>query len=196
MFVPLVALALQSATPAPPVQPPAPAGALRGLVSIFDMMCTRVFPDDARVATAMARVPNTRALTPAEVRIYLKDDPGRGWVAENGTSRIVITIEAPPIHACAVRMERTSGAIDEAMWHQVVDAAKARSGGGFTTMPSQSFVIGDVRSTAMGEQKQNADGSAEAFYLFRTAPIDPAKAPGYGVELRLVHQIVAAGARR
>jgi hypothetical protein len=193
MIVSVLALALQAAAPAEPPSPPA-GGALRGLVASFDMLCNRVFPDDERIAAAMARIPAMKPLTARQLRIYLKDDPGRGWIAGDGTSNMVVTIESPPFHACAVRMPQTDGAIDEAMWRSVVDAAEARAGGGFTRMPPQSFLIGDLRSAVIGDQRRNPDGSAEAFYLFRTAPADPVKATGYGVELRLVHQIVAAGA--
>lgn len=195
MIVTMFALALQAATPPGPAPTAAAAGPLRGLISTFDSVCNRVFPDDERIASVMARIPTMKPLTPEQLRVYLKNDPGRGWIADDGTSSIVITVESPPVHACAVRMPQTSGAIDEAMWRSVIEAAEARAGGGFTRMPPRSFVVGDVRSTVIGDQKQNPDGSAEAFYLFRTTPTDPAKARGYGVELRLVHQIVPASAR-
>ncbi len=195
MIASMLLLAMQIAPPAPSMPTPAPTGRLRGLVSTFDMICTRVFPDDARIATAMIRVPGMRPLTSEQIRTLLKDDPGRGWIVDQGGATIMITLEFPPIHSCAVRMPRTDGAIDEAMWRTVIDAAEARAGGGFKQMPQQSFVIGGMRSTVMGDQKLNPDGSAEAFYLFRTAPVDPVQAGPYGVELRLVHQIVAPGAR-
>jgi len=108
---------------------------------------------------------------------------------------IVITIEAPPVHACAVRMPRTDGEIDEAMWRQLVDAAEARADGGFARMEPQSITIGGMRSDVIGDQRTNADGSAEAFYLIRARPVDTATAPGYDVELRLVRQIATANAR-
>ena len=187
----MLGLALQSATPEPPIN--APVGPLRGLISAFDSVCNQGFPDDERVASAMSRVPTMKPLTLDQLRIYLKDDPGRGWITDDGS--IVITIESPPFHACAVRMLKTAGAIDEVMWRAVINAAEVRAGGGFTPMPPQGFVIGDSRTTAVGDQKINPDGSAEAFYLMRTAPVDQAKAKIHGVELRLVRQIVSAGAR-
>jgi hypothetical protein len=104
-----------------------------------------------------------RALTPAQVRTYLKDDPGRGWIMDIFSTRVIITIKVPPIHACAVRVIGPSGQIDEAMWRTVVEAAKARSGGWFEALPPKSFLIGGMRSTASGDHKFNPDGSAEAF---------------------------------
>lgn len=159
------------------------------------MTCLQVFPDDARIAAAMDKIPNTKPLTPEQVRIFLKNDPGRGWIASNNGVDIVVTIEAPPVHACAVRMPRTNGAIDEPFWWQAVEEAERRAGSGFTRMPTRSVDIGDSRSIATGSYKNGPDGAYEAFYLFRTAPIDPKMAAQHGVELRMVHQIVAAKSR-
>lgn len=185
-----------SASPAPPAASGhPPEGAMHGLIAIYDMICLRTFPDDARLDAAMGRLPGARALTADEVRTYLKDDPGRGWIMDNGTSRIVITIEAPPFHACAVRMPHTDGALDDAMWRRQVASAEERAGGGFQTMAPREVPVGEMKSAVIGDQRRNADGSAEAFYLFRTSPADPALAPTTGVELRMVHQLVAAGAR-
>jgi hypothetical protein len=185
-MIPVVALVVQVAAPAP---------AMQGVVNIFDMLCAQVFPDDARIDAAMASIPDMRPLTPAQVRTYLKDDPGRGWVMDVGSTRIVITIEAPPVHACAVRVSSPSVQIDEAMWRRVVEAAEARAGGGFTPLPPQTLVVGDVRSTVSGDHKFNRDGSAESFYLFRNVVAKPKEGSNPPVELRMVRQIIAAGAR-
>lgn len=188
----LLALAVQAAAPQPSDTPRFRG---EGQMRMFDMICNHVFPDDARIAAGMSKIPGARALTPDELRIYLKDDPGRGWTMPAGTSRIVVTIEAPPVHACAVRIGNTDGIIDEGRWQQLLTAAQARSGGDFTVMPPQTFAVGDLRTEASGVQKQAADGSAEAYYLLRTSPKNPAAARGYGVELRMVRQLVTAPRR-
>jgi hypothetical protein len=182
----LLALALQVAAP-PPQPTDAPRFRGEGQMRMFDMICNHVFPDDARVAAGMAKIPGARPLAPDELRIYLKDDPGRGWIMPGGTSQIVVTIESPPIHACAVRITNTDGVIDEGKWQQLLAAAQARSGGGFLTMPLQTFDVGDVRSQASGVQKQGADGAAEAIYLIRSTP----KKPGFATEIRMVRQVIA-----
>lgn len=182
----LLALALQAAAPLP--QPSGgPTFRGEGQMRMFDMLCGQVFPDEARVATTMAKVPGARALTPEELRTYLKDDPGRGWIMDAGASRLVVTIEAPPIHSCAVRITNTDGVLDEGKWQQLLTAAQARSGGGFVTLPPQTFEIGDIRSQAAGVQKQGANGAAEAIYLIRSTP----RKPGFATEIRMVRQIVA-----
>ncbi len=182
----LLVLALQAAAPQPQ-SADRPRFRGEGQMRMFDMICNRVFPDEARVAAGMAKIPGARPLTPEELRVYLKDDPGRGWSMPAGASRIVVTIEAPPIHACAVRITNTDGVIDEGKWQQLLAAAQARSGGGFVTMPPQTFDVGEVRSQASGVQKQGADGAAEAIYLIRSTP----KKPGYATEIRMVRQVIA-----
>lgn len=184
MIAALLSLALQAA-PAPHL-PDTPALRGQGQLALFDMICVRVFPDEARIATAMAKLPGARALSPAELRTYLKDDPGRGWIMPAGSSEIVVTLEAPPIRSCAVRMTNTDGVIDEGKWQQLLTAAQARSGGGFLTMPPQTFAVGDIRSQASGVQKQGVGGAAEAIYLIRSTP----KTPGYATEIRMVRQLV------
>jgi len=109
----VLALGLQAAAPPPQQLPDRPQFRGQGQMAIFDMVCGRVFPDEARIATAMARIPGTRPLPPDEVRTYLKDDPGRGWIMPAGSSQIVVTIEAPPIRSCAVRITNTDGVIDD-----------------------------------------------------------------------------------
>lgn len=185
MIAALLSLALQTAPP--PRLPDTPAFRGQGQMALFDMICARVFPDEARIATAMAKLPGARALTPAELRTYLKDDPGRGWIMPAGTSQIVVTLEAPPIRSCAVRMTNTDGVIDEGKWQELLTAAQTRSGGGFLTLPPQTFAVGDIRSQASGVQKQGVGGAAEAIYLIRSTP----KTPGFATEIRMVRQLVA-----
>ena len=82
--------------------PPDPAAQLAEQIELFDSVCLRAFPDDAAVARAM----EGRGATPmgeAEIRIYLHDDPGRGWNLTGRTGTFRITVEAPPFHACGIR---------------------------------------------------------------------------------------------
>lgn len=186
----LAALLLTALQAAPAPMPTAAPFRGAGQMLTFDTICNRMFPDDERVASGLAAVKSARALSAAEVRRYLKDDPGRGWELSMGDTRMIVTIEAPPFHACAVRMSNADGVIDEGQWQRLLDAAQARSGGGFSTLPPRTFTTGGTRSVASGIQKVAPDGRAEAIYLFRTTPLDPKALPEYGVEIRMVHQFV------
>ena len=189
MIAALAVLAVQAAAPS---SADAPRFRGEGQMKIFDMICGRVFPDEARIDSTMAKLPGARALTSTEVKDYLRDDPGHGWVIQASTSNIVITLEAPPVHACAVRMTNTDGVIDEAVWQQLIAAAQARAGGGFTIVPPRTIEFGAIESRVSGVQKQNAGGAAEAIYLIRTAP-KVARPPAQGgIEIRMVRQLVPA----
>src|SRR5690349_19136484 len=85
-----------------PVNPPEPAAQLAELIDIYDSVCLRAFPDDAAAARALAAL-GASAMQGGEVRIYLHDDPGRGWNLRGRTGLFRVTIEAPPFHACGVR---------------------------------------------------------------------------------------------
>jgi len=189
MITAVIALALQAAAPS---SADAPRFRGEGQMKIFDMICGRVFPDEARIDSVMANFPGARALTPTEVKDYLRDDPGHGWIMQAGTSKLVITLEAPPVPTCAVRMTNTDGVIDESVWQRLITAAQTRAGDGFAVMSPRTVEIGTMQSTVSGVQKQNTDGAAEAIYLIRTAP-KAAKSPAQGgIEIRMVRQLVQA----
>ncbi len=157
---------------------------------LFDMLCNHVFPDDARIAEVMGKLPSARALKPDEVRTYLRDDPGQGWIIPAGTSDIVVTLEHAPVRACAIRMTNTDGVIDKPIWQRLIAAAQARAGGGFTEMPTRRFQTGNTEIEASGAQKPGPHGAMEAFYLFTTAPKGADGRARSGVEIRMVRQLV------
>lgn len=167
------------------------SGVLHGLITIFDLVCLRTFPNE-QALDGLNGVPGMRAMTPEEVRSYLKDDPGRGWLTSDGPVTIAVTIEAPPIHTCAVRMPTADGAIDELKWKEVIAQAEGQAGGRFVTMKPSVHETGGISIHVIGDQRQNPDGSAEAFYLIRSGTSQKRGGPGAGVEIRLVHQMVKA----
>lgn len=185
MLATMMFLALQTA-------PSATAPLHQALIRLFDVVCNRTFPDDDRLAAAMAAIPGVKPLTPEQVKLFLKDDPGRGWALSDGATELIVTIEAPPVHACAVRMPHARYDLDEAMWHRLVDQAKARAGGHFTALPPQSFEGGGRRTIVVADQGRREDGSVEAFYFWRTSSADAAEAAREGTELRLVRQLIAS----
>ena len=74
------------------------------LVVVFIELCLGRFPDRANLVEG--RISQDTRLSPMpadQVRNYLKDDPGRGWIYQTETGNYVVTIEDPPYRACAVR---------------------------------------------------------------------------------------------
>ena len=49
------------------------------------------------------------AMSDAEVKSILHDDPGRGWTIAGRTAAFRLTVEAPPYHACGVRTNTVAG---------------------------------------------------------------------------------------
>lgn len=183
----LFAVALQATSP---LAEDAPRFRGEGQMKVFDMLCGRTFPNDAEIDTAMAKLRGARPLTPAEIKAYLRADPGHGWVLQAGTSKMVVTLEEPPVHACAVRMTNTDGEVDEGVWQQLVAAAQARAGGGFSIVQPRTIELGAFRSEVSGAQKQGPDGHAEAIYLIRTVPKATKSPQQGGIEIRMVRQLV------
>lgn len=78
--------------------PPAPAE----FAAFFSAYCLEKFPDDAALVSAAADS-KLVALTQDQTRLFLKNDPGQGWLIQGESGKYVLTDEAPPYHACAVR---------------------------------------------------------------------------------------------
>lgn len=184
----IVAAAIPAAAAAQyetPVNPPDPAAQLAELVEIYDAVCLRAFPDDAAVARAMAARGAT-SMGDAEVRIYLHDDPGRGWNLAGRTARFRLTVEAPPFHACGVRTMTAAGFPDMAPYRAVADRFEA--GGGYRSFGPQSMDVGNVHTTGAGEQRQ-VRGGAESLLVFLSTPTEKTRdAVHSAVEVRFVHQ--------
>ena len=171
-----------------PADPPDPAAQLAELIEIYDAACLRAFPDDGAVAQAMAARGAT-AMGDAEVRIYLHDDPGRGWEIDGRTARFQLTVEAPPFHACGVRTMAATGFPDMAPYRALTDRFEA--GGSWQHFGPQTMDVGNIRSVGAGERRQ-LRGSTESLMAFINTPIEKTRDAGHNaVEVRFVHQIYA-----
>jgi hypothetical protein len=171
-----------------PANPPDPAAQLAEMIEIYDSACLRAFPDDAAVARAMATRGGT-AMDDAQVRIYLHDDPGRGWNVAGRTARFRLLLEAPPYHACGVRTMTAAAFPDMAPYRALADRFEA--GGGYQSFGPQSMDVGNIHSTAAGERREGGRG-AESLMIFLSTPADKVRDPGHSaVEVRFVHQIYA-----
>jgi hypothetical protein len=78
--------------------PPAP----QDFVAFFQAYCLEKFPDDSALASA-ASDGKFAALTPSETKLFLRGDPGQGWLIQGESGKYILTDEMPPYHACAVR---------------------------------------------------------------------------------------------
>lgn len=198
MLSTVLALLIGQATPQKPIPQvlpavPRPDPQMGAMIGIYDMLCLRVFPDEAKIEAAMTKIGAT-PLTPDEMKIYLRDDPGRGWrIVRDGHVIYTVTIEAAPIRACAIRSMTSNGLLDEPRYAATVAAAETNAGGGFVKFPPFDHAVGDIRTQATGAQRQNADGSAEAFYLIRSTPVK--MTPTTAIEVRMVHQLMPPRSR-
>jgi hypothetical protein len=87
--------------PAPNGKPENVAG-VSELTSTFLNFCLDAFPDDHAVS-AKADQGGFHELSDEQVRTFLKGDPGRGWARRIKDNIVIVSVEAPPYHACAVR---------------------------------------------------------------------------------------------
>ena len=78
--------------------PPAPDE----FVTFFTTYCLEKFPDDAALVTA-ASDSKLVSLTQDQTRLFLRNDPGQGWLIQGESGKYILTDELPPYHACAVR---------------------------------------------------------------------------------------------
>ena len=71
-------------------------------VAFFKAYCLEKFPDDAALVSA-ASDSKLVALTQDQIKLFLRNDPGQGWLIQGESGKYILTDELPPYHACAVR---------------------------------------------------------------------------------------------
>jgi hypothetical protein len=170
-----------------PVNPPDPTAHLAEMVSLYDRICLRAFPDDGAVAEVMTQLGAT-PLTPDQVEIYLHDDPGHGWRLSQGLARYDVTIEHLPYHACGVRTMTASGFPDMQAYQDL--AARFEAGGGYQHAEPRSHEGSNVVTTLGGEQRALPGGAGESLFVALATPIQRLRQAGQtAVEVRFVHQI-------
>ena len=179
----LAALAQVAANPGPPT--------VAAMVSLYDEVCLRTFPDDAAVDRAMAKH-KAIALTPEQVKVTLHDDPGRGWVVKGKGQPVMVMLELPPFHACSVRALAGDGPHDLTALKTVTEAYK-RTHPGFTAEPVFEGERGGIRIRAENEVRRLPDGTADSLMVIDQRVTDPAQlGPGQtAAPLRFVHQLKA-----
>ncbi len=181
-------LLLLAASLAATARPPAVEDKrLAQMAALYDQVCLKAFPDDKAVAALMA-VHQARELSPAEVKVTMRDDPARGWDLGD---RVSVWTEFPPFHACSVRW--SASAIGDLGAYRAIADEYERKVGGFEPMQPFDTDDGDLHIRAVGEQRTLPDRSTESLFFFEQHITDPKRraAGETGVSLRFVHQFAA-----
>jgi hypothetical protein len=185
---------LAAAADAPAAAPPAASDPmLNRMVALYDEVCLKAFPSDSAVDAAMA-ARGARALTAEEAHVTLHDDPGRGWLLEDGGRTAQVMLELPPYHACSVRWMTPAGFDDQFAYRLVTNAYKTGHPGFGPPQPAQGE-RGGYRISAVMEVRQLPDGGADNLMIIEQRIADPARvaAGETAVSLRFVHQLAPPG---
>ena len=189
----LAAAALAQATPVPPpTAPAAPAPVdVARMAALYDEACLQTFPIDGQLDALMMK----KGATPMpadQVRISLKEDPGRGWRVRDGDQTFVVLLELPPYHACSVRASQnsTGSSVDLAPYRAVVDRFVATHRD-FAAQPPMDMTRGGIRIHGEMQSRPLPNG-AENLLVINQQIVDPKLLePGTtSTPLRFVHQIV------
>lgn len=177
-----------------PASPADPTAHLAEMLALYDEICLHAFPDDGAVARDLA-ARGAIPLSDAELRVFLHDDPGRGWRLRGRTARFDITIEqSPPYHACAVRTMTAAGFPSLQSYQDLADRFEA--GRGYAPINLFERDVGEVHVAGGGEAHHNADGSSESLLVAITTPQERFRAAGNtAVEVRFAHQLYQPAAQ-
>ncbi len=163
---------------------------LAEMVNLYGDICLKLFPDDEALAKAM----QDRHATPmpeADVKDYLRDDQGVGWIVAGKTAEFRVTVEVPPFHACVIRSTTKAGFSDLTAYNNLIQLEEI-SWGGHADIPNSSFTREGTVTEASGHARLRPDGKIETLLIGTTKVVDPALAVRLtGIEVRFVHQIVS-----
>jgi len=170
---------------------PAAAPDLTDMVALYDEICLRTFPIDEQLDALMASK-GAKAMTPEQVKVTLRDDPGRGWSLKHGGRTYTIFLELPPFHACSVRVG-IGGGTPDLTGYRTAAAAFTADHKGFTAQKPMDVDRGDIHIHAEADFRTLPGGTGEQLVVIAQTITDPARrAKGEtGTELRFVHQIKA-----
>jgi hypothetical protein len=203
-----VALAGPGALGAPAATPAAaPPAAARQFVSdaplaqIFAAVCLKAFPDDAAVEAAL-QAKSEAPLTEEQVKTYLPDTSGRGWLVRTPDTLFAVTVADPPSPTCAVRQMTPDGVRDIAELMGAIKAHVAAMKGALVTVAPQTAKPPDGPDVRyFGYGVLGPDGSpVEQFGVYVSdyhgkvgEPWSSFAGHGSGVEVRFTRTLLAAG---
>jgi hypothetical protein len=100
--LPLLVLLALAACPPAWAQVSAPNPEFAELWTRFSDNCLSHFPDDKAVANNL-QDDGWKPLPEAQLKAFLKEDPGRGWMVTGEHGVFILTLQAQPSHTCIVR---------------------------------------------------------------------------------------------
>jgi hypothetical protein len=175
--------------------PPVPAE----FVAFFTTYCLEKFPDDAALVSA-ASDSKLVALTQDQIKLFLRNDLGQGWLIQGESGKYVLTDELPPYHACAVRhavrvpfsvtpLKDLAGKYVAAKGHRLVDGESLQT-------PMGEGIVSALSSQTEVDEKGVPTGEAFMLAVVSYPPQDLAdgsKSQPFW-EIRFVRQIFRTAA--
>ncbi|MBI0474524.1 hypothetical protein D9601_03995 [Sphingomonas sp. MA1305] len=174
----------------PPAAPSPAATDVARMATLYDEICLHTFPDDA----ALDRLMSAKKATPlsaSDVRIILRDDPGRGWLLRDGGERFTVTLELPPFHACSLRAAHPSAGPTDLTAYQRVAASYVARTGGFSAQPPIELDQGGIHIHGEIQTRALPNGDSDNLIVVDQRIADPSQlaAGTTATPLRFVHQI-------
>lgn len=174
----------------PQAPPPLDQATGAALAALFTEVCYHAFPDDAALETSLT-AKGAMAMTPEQVKAILHDDPGRGWIVDQDNHRYQITVEAPPFHACSVRVNTPAGVSTSAMAQALPGllGPLGQHAGAPQQLNRQDNPQMQIRAVVLALSPAPAGADAETFMSFVTTYRDRNGSAVLAVENRFVRQI-------
>lgn len=164
---------------------------------LFDALCLHAFPAPAALDAQAAHLRMT-PMTALQVQNYLHQDPGRGWYYRTPLARYAITIELPPIPACAIRRMTPAGVPSVTSYLAAINGYAATRNQAIVGLPPQNAKTADGADlSAFAQAIQAPDGrsATDVFMVILTnyhgrfrGELADGVGTGPGVEVRFVHQ--------
>jgi hypothetical protein len=200
IIVTLIGAGVLMSLAAPPLYAaePAPPADVSQLIDLFDKFCIAKFPDDAAVKE-LAKTRGDVALTPAQVMGFLHNDPGYGWMVKAGSVSHFITIELPPYQTCAIRRMTPTGAGSLTGYIDAIKRYAAANNRTPVNAPDQKMLGPNGEDVTISPYilKDASGKPTDQFAIFSTnyhgrppPGTEADAAGGFGVEIRMVHQLV------
>ena len=177
---------LLATTPAPDLA----AARLARAVDLYEAACLKTFPDDAAIDALMTQR-GAKPLTAEQVKVTLRDDPGRGWTLRDGDQVYDVVLELPPFHACSVRTSDPMVATGDLEPYRAVADAFIASHRGFTAGEPMDMIRGGIKIHAEMQGRPLPGKLFENLLVVEQKVVDAALLEPGSVSspLRFVHQI-------
>lgn len=153
------------------------------LLDVFGEICLSRFPKDDVIQKYMKEKAYP-ALTPEQVKMFLKADPGIGWFhARAGGGQYIITLEYPPFHACAVRARYNKMPDYKVGLSLFIGVWAANETVNMRELPPQAQTLGNQKIVARLFEVQRTTKGAELIMAIETTY------PNGSIEVRLARSM-------